>query len=75
MERIYLEEGPEGFRIERHGRSSAVKPRKQPNEVEEDLLAEVQRLMKELGLVCRVRMGKYRFYKGEVGKFAPNLLN
>ena len=34
----------------------------------------VQRLMKELGLVCRVRMKKYRSYKGEVGKTAPNLL-
>ena len=27
----------------------------------------VQRLMKELGLVCRVRVKKYRSYKGEVG--------
>ena len=35
----------------------------------------VQRLMKELGLVCRVRMKKYRSYKGEVGRIAPNLLN
>ena len=35
----------------------------------------VQRLMKELGLVCRVRMKKYRSYRGEVGKIAPNLLN
>ena len=35
----------------------------------------VQRLMKELGLVCCVRMKKYRSYKGEVGKIAPNLLN
>ena len=35
----------------------------------------VQRLMKELGLVCRVRMKKYRSYKGAVGKVAPNLLN
>ena len=43
----------------------------QPKEVEEDLLAEVQRLMKD----CRVRMKKYRFYKGKVGKIAPNLLN
>lgn len=31
--------------------------------------------MKELGLICRVRMKKYRSYKGEVGKIAPNLLN
>ena len=35
----------------------------------------VQRLMKELGLSCRVKMKKYRSYKGEVGKIAPNLLN
>ena len=35
----------------------------------------VQRLMKELGLVCRVRMKKYRSYKGEVGKIAGNELN
>ena len=32
----------------------------------------VRRLMKELGLVCRVRMKKYRFYKGEdVAEFGP----
>ena len=34
----------------------------------------VQRLMKGLGLVCKVRMKKYCSYKGEVGKTAPNLL-
>ena len=34
----------------------------------------VQRLMKKLGLVCRVRMKKYHSYKGEVGKIVPNLL-
>jgi putative transposase len=34
----------------------------------------VQRLMKEAGLICRVRMKKYKSYKGEVGKIAPNLL-
>ena len=34
----------------------------------------VQRLMKEIGLICRVRMKKYRSYKGEVGKIAPNRL-
>lgn len=32
----------------------------------------VQRLMKQLGLVCCVRIKKY---KGEVGRVAPNLLN
>ncbi len=31
--------------------------------------------MKALGLICRVRMKKYRSYKGNVGKIAPNLLN
>ena len=30
--------------------------------------------MKQLGLICRVRAKKYRSYKGEVGKIAPNLL-
>ena len=30
--------------------------------------------MKQLGLICMVRMKKYRSYKGEVGKIAPNLL-
>ena len=35
----------------------------------------VQRLMKALGLVCRVRIKKYKSYKGDVGKIAPNLLN
>lgn len=35
----------------------------------------VQRLMKELGLVCRVRVKRYHSYKGEVGRIAPNLLN
>lgn len=34
----------------------------------------VQRLMKELDLTCRVRIKKYRSYKGEIGKIAPNLL-
>lgn len=34
----------------------------------------VQKLMKELGIICRVRMKKYRSYKGEIGKIAPNLL-
>jgi Transposase and inactivated derivatives len=30
--------------------------------------------MGELSLVCRVRMKKYRSYKGEIGRIAPNLL-
>ena len=35
----------------------------------------VQCLMRELGLVCRVRMKKYRSYKGEKGTTADNELN
>ena len=35
----------------------------------------VQRLMKELGLICRVRMKKYRSYRGEQGTTADNQLN
>ncbi len=46
-ERIYLTEGPEGFAIERRGRGSTGRPKKLPKEVEEDLLAEVQRLRAE----------------------------
>jgi transposase InsO family protein len=34
----------------------------------------VQRLMKELGLVCMVRMKKYKSCRGEVGVVAPDLL-
>ena len=47
-ERIYLTEGPEGLTIERRGRGSKGRPPKQlPKKVEEDLLAEVQRLRAE----------------------------
>lgn len=46
-ERIYLLEGSEGFAIEHRGRGSKGRPRKLPQEVEEDLLAEVQRLRAE----------------------------
>lgn len=34
----------------------------------------VYKLMAELGLKCLVRNKKYRSYKGEVGKIAPNIL-
>lgn len=48
-ERIYLTEGPEGFAIERRGRSSKGRlPKPLPKQVEEDLLAEVQRLRAEV---------------------------
>ena len=46
-ERIYLTEGPEGLAIERRGRGSTGRPKKMPKAVEEDLLAEVQRLRAE----------------------------
>ena len=48
-ERIYLEEGADGFRIERRGRGSTGRPKKLSEEEEEDLLAEVQRLRAENG--------------------------
>lgn len=34
----------------------------------------VQRLMKVMGIACRVRLKKYRSYRGEEGETAPNLL-
>jgi transposase-like protein len=46
-ERIYLEEGAEGLALERRGRKSTGRPKKFPKDVEEDLLAEVQRLRAE----------------------------
>ncbi len=46
-ERIYLMEGAEGLYIERRGRSSKGRPQEFPPKVEEDLLAEVQRLRAE----------------------------
>ena len=42
-ERIY----PEGLAVERRGRKSTGRPKKLPSKVEEDLLAEVQRLRAE----------------------------
>jgi len=35
----------------------------------------VQKLMKELGIKCQVRMKKYKSFRGEVGKVSDNLLN
>ena len=34
----------------------------------------VQRLMRQLGIFCRVRMRKFNSYRGEIGEVAPNLL-
>ena len=46
-ERIYLEEGPEGLSVERRGRGSTGRPKKLPKELDESLLAVVQRLRAE----------------------------
>ena len=46
-ERIYLAEGAEGLYMERRGRGSKGRPTELPKQVEEDLLAEVQRLRAE----------------------------
>lgn len=53
-ERIYLTEGPEGLAVERRGRASAASgtqkglPPKLQKQVEEDLIAENQRLRAEV---------------------------
>ena len=47
-ERIYLEEGPEGLAVERRGRKSSSWPAKLSKAVEEDLIAENQRLRAEV---------------------------
>lgn len=57
-ERIYLEEGPEGLYVERRGRGSkgGGRPRKQLKpEVEEALIAEVQRLRSENAYLKKLR--------------------
>jgi len=53
-ERIYLEEGAEGLYIERRGRATAIsgkmkgRPAKLNKQIEEDLIAENQRLRMEV---------------------------
>ena len=54
-ERIYLEEGPEGLYIERRGRKSTGRPKKLKPEVEENLIAEVQRLRAENAYLKKLR--------------------
>lgn len=54
-ERIYLAEGPEGLHIEHRGRGNTGRPRKLPREVEEDLLAENQRLKAELAYLKKLQ--------------------
>ena len=46
-ERIYLTEGPESFTVERRGRGRKSRPKQLSKAIEEDLLAEVQRLRAE----------------------------
>ena len=46
-ERIYLEEGPGSFEIERRGRSSKGRPQTLDKRVEDDLIAEIQQLRME----------------------------
>ena len=46
-ERVYLEEGPEGFAVERRGGGRKGRPGRIPAKIEADLLAEVQRLRAE----------------------------
>ena len=52
-ERIYLEEGAEGLMAERRGRKSTGRPRKKTldKEIENDLIAENQRLKERLEYV------------------------
>ena len=45
--RVYLTEGPEGFSVERRDGGNTGRAKELPKEVEEDLLAEVQRLRAE----------------------------
>ena len=54
-ERIYLAEGAEGLYIEHRGRGSTGRPRKLPKDVEEDLLAENQRLKAELAYLKKLQ--------------------
>ena len=54
-ERIYLEKGPEGLYVERRGRKSTGRPKKLKPEVEEDLIAEVQRRRAENAYLKKLR--------------------
>ena len=54
-ERVYLTEGPGGLYIERRGRGSTGRPKKLPKDVEEDLLAENQRLKAELAYLKKLQ--------------------
>ena len=58
-ERIYLTEGPEALYIERHGRGSKGNPKGRPpkfdKKLEEDLLAENQRLRAEIAYLKKLQ--------------------
>lgn len=66
IKQIYLEnKGRYGYRritLELHNRGLNINHKT------------VQRLMKQLHLKCMVRIKKYKSYRGEVGKVAPNVL-
>ena len=54
-ERIYLEEGLEGFRIERRGgKRTGGSPKQLKAEAEEDLITEVQRLRAEVAYLKKL---------------------
>ena len=59
-ERIYLEEGPEGLYVDRRGHASAAsgtrkgRPPKLEKQVEEDLIAENQRLRAEVAYLKKL---------------------
>ena len=55
-ERIYLEEGPDGLYVERRGRGSKNRPPKLSKQVEEDLIAENQRLRAELAYLKKLQI-------------------
>ena len=54
-ERIYLEQGVEMLYVDRRGRNSKCRPPKLPKEVEEDLIAENQRLRAELDYLKKLQ--------------------
>lgn len=68
-ERTYLEDGPEGLHIERRGRGGAGGRPKLDKKIEEDLIAEVQRLraendyLKKLNALVRERELREKKYK------------
>lgn len=53
-ERVYLEEGPEGLHIERRGRGGTGRPPKFDKKLEEDLIAENQRLRAEVAYLKKL---------------------